>query len=831
MIMSLINYPPEEIINPPPLEKKNFEHIILWMLYNNEECEWSDFTNDPVNISLGTLSKYLKSLEIKGFLDRIRRGLYRITANGEERYNELSQVKKEERRLSYPPDLIKNSRNYDHIILWMVYNNNFCRWSDFLEEPLRINQSQLSKNLNILMDKNYVKKEDKEYKITQAGKLEYSSMLKYYDLDRQSILKEESRRIEEMTKNTIKFFEKFHIEDDDLKFRFLNNVLKLNYEKVKDLLSQEDFNKVLLYLSINHPNEFPNYVSPSDFSEKYNIKEIDLKFFVDKIVDEKFYQIKFFKLKATKERYYYFQADEKLEKVLSAITEDHITKFTYLNKLYEKSLRLNYLFDMKFTINSILDEVCENLFQEGLKGALKTFMPEYVNYLAYKIETKRELVDTIDKLEGVAWRNIPEVFQSYSYNEDIGEQFYQKYYVDLNILKILKIFEDANIKDLFEKTKSLMKHKQYEYALEKVNSDIEADPENLNLVFLKAIILSLLNRHQEAIDYLKVEVKKDVLNSNQDTFVSYHLIIIFCEITLGRFNRALEISEKFKKQFPDHPISHINRALILGYKIIYQLDLEEIRIDDVLLDIDKAINLDSNKSNKAKYYDFKGLILRQSNKFEEALEAINKAIELDPNDIKLYLSKYKILYSDKRFNEAFEFIDEAIEKFPEQSKDLLIHKAYIFKNEQNYNEGLRIINELRKQYPNDLDLLNNELYWYLYQKDKKNALEKGKLLVELDPEDGNFHDSYAEILTEFGEYEEAIKEIKKAIKLEPHGWFTFNSYLNLAKCYKGLGKFNLARESLKKGETSIRTCFCDIDTRIKWRKHAEKILDEMDAKS
>jgi hypothetical protein len=44
------------------MEKKNFEHIILWMLYNNEVCEWANFTEDPLELRLSTLSKYIIKL-------------------------------------------------------------------------------------------------------------------------------------------------------------------------------------------------------------------------------------------------------------------------------------------------------------------------------------------------------------------------------------------------------------------------------------------------------------------------------------------------------------------------------------------------------------------------------------------------------------------------------------------------------------------------------------------------------------------------------------------------------------------------------------------------
>jgi predicted transcriptional regulator len=144
----------------------------------------------------------------------------------------------------------------------MLYNNYSCKWSDFKQDPLSINQSSLSSNLNTLIDNGFVSRENKEYIITPLGKTEYISILKLYDLDRQSILNEESKRIEEITKKTISFFEKYKIEDGDIKFRFLNNVLKLPFANLKGSLDSEtDFNKVLLFLSMNHPNQYPFYIS------------------------------------------------------------------------------------------------------------------------------------------------------------------------------------------------------------------------------------------------------------------------------------------------------------------------------------------------------------------------------------------------------------------------------------------------------------------------------------------------------------------------------------------------------------------------------------------
>ena len=147
-----INYPPEEIYKKSGYQKLNFEHVILWMLKNNEKVEWSDFKDEPINIAQSTLSNYITSLMRKGFVEKIERGQYQITTKGEDRYNELSKAKETKRKLSYPPKVIRDSRNYEDIILWLAYNNNYLKWSDFVDDkaPVFINQSSLSKSMNFL---------------------------------------------------------------------------------------------------------------------------------------------------------------------------------------------------------------------------------------------------------------------------------------------------------------------------------------------------------------------------------------------------------------------------------------------------------------------------------------------------------------------------------------------------------------------------------------------------------------------------------------------------------------------------------------------------------
>ncbi|MFW9989501.1 MAG: hypothetical protein ACFFC3_12675 [Candidatus Odinarchaeota archaeon] len=824
-----INYPPEEIFRPIDLERPNLEHIILWMLKNNDTVKWSNFLDKPISIPQSTLSYRLKSLILDEFIVKVKQGLYKITPKGVDRFNQLSQPKIK-RKLNYPPKVITLNRNYDHWILWMVYNNTFCKWSDFIEEPLSINQSSLSKNLNELQKREILKKEGKEYRITQKGKSEYSRMLKSYDLDRQSILDEESNRIEDITKKTIRFFEKYYIEDADIKFRFLNNVLKMPFANLKGSLdSEEDFNKVLLFLSMNHPNQYPFYISINDFSEEYHIDELELEFNIHQIVDKNVYPVKFFRLVVNEDKSYYFQANEKNEKVLSAITEDYITKFTYLNKLYENTSNGTLKLSLSNIIESILVEICNNLFNDELKDALRKFLPDYIKYLAYRIESEGKLIDTLDKLEGVAWRDIPEVFQSYGSRNDLVEQAQLKYYIDFTVLQVLDIFSNPKLEKIFEEAKHKMKEGGFEDVLREIDKKIKNKPENINLLFLKSILLSISNHHQEGIHFLKMEFEKHPNKNDEDIFIPYHYILVYNHLILAEFDKALELSNKIGKVYPDHPLLYMTRALIEGYKVIYDVvDLESSIIDQVLMDIDAAISLEENIKNKAKYLYVKALFLNHLKIFEEALESIETALEWDPKSLSIHLMKYYILYDYGKINEAIELVEEGIKLFPEKEVKLIIHKTYLYKKMRNFDKCLEIIDELWEKYPDDLNILNNKLYYHLHKGDKEEAIRVGNLLIKLDPENGNFHDSFGEILTEFGEYEEAIKFLQKALELDPLGWFTYNTYYLLAKCYKELSQYDLAREYSERGIQATQTCFCMVDTRKEWMEKKQKLLAEID---
>ncbi|MFW9948295.1 MAG: hypothetical protein ACFFDX_15825 [Candidatus Odinarchaeota archaeon] len=377
------------------------------MLNNNEECNWSDFLEKPLEISLATLSKYMNILMTNGYAEKKSKGLYKVTPEGRKRYFDLRFRDSFERKLRYPPEIILKKRNYNHIILWMLFNNDFCKWSDFLEKPLSINHHSLSKNLNLLMKKGFVESENMEYRITKSGETQYSKMLKTYHLDYQTILEEEVERIEDIKKKAKGFFEKCGIIDDEIKIIFLDLVNHLDYAKIESLLSsEEDFYKILLFFSLNNPIKYPECILPEVFSQKYDIKLGTLNYFIQNIVEEDLYPIKFFRLAVDEDGVYYFREEEKFEKMLYLIVDENIEKFSYLNKLEpdmpdeQKKIQTNNL------LENILNDIDNELFDKKIKSSILSFLQEYFRFLYSKFQKSAQLEEMSDKFKGLALKNL-----------------------------------------------------------------------------------------------------------------------------------------------------------------------------------------------------------------------------------------------------------------------------------------------------------------------------------------------------------------------------------------------------------------------------------------
>ena len=167
-------------------------------------------------------------------------------------------------------------------------------------------------------------------------------------------------------------------------------------------------------------------------------------------------------------------------------------------------------------------------------------------------------------------------------------------------------------------------------------------------------------------------------------------------------------------------------------------------------------------------------------------------------------------------------------QFSEEERDLKLKKAYILKEMRNIDAGLEIINELIDKYPKDNNLLLNKTYWLQYLDKKEEALDLILNLIERDPENELYYDTYGEILMNFAEYDNAIKQFQKAIEISSNTWYSYQTYIKLGICYKELENYELAINYLQKGKEFINTASIDINTKKEWLAITELFLAEIE---
>jgi len=194
----------------------------------------------------------------------------------------------------------------------------------------------------------------------------------------------------------------------------------------------------------------------------------------------------------------------------------------------------------------------------------------------------------------------------------------------------------------------------------------------------------------------------------------------------------------------------------------------------------------------------------------------------------LYFSKIKLLLKfEKNFEKAIKLTDELLRQFPEQKKKILQKKSTFLYWMESYDQSLKITDELLEEDPDDPSLLNNKLYELGKLNRKEDALAIGRKLIEIAPDEGNYHDSYGEILLWFGEYKEAIQEFKKAMELEPNGWYCYQTCIKMGDAYGALEEYENAKESYEKSLDHAARCICDFENLDEWKERAMNSIEEV----
>ncbi len=237
--------------------------------------------------------------------------------------------------------------------------------------------------------------------------------------------------------------------------------------------------------------------------------------------------------------------------------------------------------------------------------------------------------------------------------------------------------------------------------------------------------------------------------------------------SVGAFDRAIASNQKL--------LGNYGKALSLWSNGKYQL------AENAIAQAITAIP----PNERAQYYYFWGYqsaIFERSGKYDEALKAIDLAIGLERNDLKLLNEKAVILNEKRQYPLAVAIYDEIIRKQPQ---------AYAYNNRGTAKYALGNEQEAIKDYdraislnPKYADAYNNRGKAKFEMGNKPEAIADLDRAISLNPKSAEAYFNRGNAKSDLGNQLEAIKDYDRAISLNPK---SAEAYFNRGNAKSDLG--------------------------------------------
>ncbi len=281
-------------------------------------------------------------------------------------------------------------------------------------------------------------------------------------------------------------------------------------------------------------------------------------------------------------------------------------------------------------------------------------------------------------------------------------------------------------------------------AIEDIDAYIERNPNNRYVLYLRGIYYQEAGEYEKSIEDLSwlINHDTDYPEAWLQRGVSY--------FRNGEYGFALKDFNEYIALDPENPYAFSQRAAV---KML--VDQKE----SALADIERAIELDADEGF---YLKLKGDLYFSLDQYDNAINAYQESLRLlDRAQSAVYDMLAHCYYFKKNYRKAVDTINKAIELEPEEPRFYKFKASYLSELEK-YDEALAAIDKAIELDQGNGDLLSSRAGILVDAGKYEEATETYRRAIELQPDFMGALLSYSELLIIMGDYAEAEKQAKLA---------------------------------------------------------------------
>jgi tetratricopeptide (TPR) repeat protein len=280
--------------------------------------------------------------------------------------------------------------------------------------------------------------------------------------------------------------------------------------------------------------------------------------------------------------------------------------------------------------------------------------------------------------------------------------------------------------------------------------------------------------YEKTIACMKNALTKRATTTNAEADANLYIGISY--VALGLFEKGIEQYNKIISIYNAYNnlyIAYYNKGVALN-----SLN----RYDEAMQANSKAIEL---KPNYANAWGSKSFTLNNLKRYDEALAAANKSIELNSKNEIAWNNKSVSLIRLERYDEALTTVNISIELKPDYEV-AWYNKSIVLNNLKRYDEALAAVNKAIELKPDYANAWNNKSFTLNKLKRYDKGLAAANKSIELKPDDAITWNNKSIALINLKQNDDALLATDEAIKLKPDyelAWYNKSIALNNLKRY------------------------------------------------